>query len=61
MGRHIIRSLISMNEMRIIIGHKIVHESLKIGTGSGVRIFHKDETATGVLDKHTDHAIGKPR
>jgi hypothetical protein len=61
MGRHIIRSLIGMDEMGIIIGDKIVHESLKVGTGSRVRIFHKDEAATGVLDKHTDHAIGKPR
>lgn len=51
-GRHIIRPFIGVDEIRSILGNKMIKKSMQIGARAGVCIFHNHQARTGMLHKN---------
>ena len=55
--RHVVRALVSVNEVRRVLRDKMIEECLKVLPGTRVRILHDDEARRSVLDEDGDSAL----
>ncbi len=56
MGWHIVRAFVGVDEVRSILGNKMIKKSLQIRPGTWISIFHNHQTRTGVLNKDRKRA-----
>lgn len=54
---HVIRAFQRVDKPRCVLGHEFLEKHFEVAAGRGIRVFHDDQTGTGVAHEHAHDAI----